>query len=303
MFYVPKRGSTRDLWIHIWGSGPGASFEVRHLGLAARGGEGERGLTKSKYAIQSLIAALDVMESFITRNQGQRGVTEIARETGLNKSRVFRILDTLVQRGYVVQDPTSLKYSLGPACLRLGEAYRSHLDLTRIAREAMEAIAEESGDASHLLALAGDRAVTLDIKRGKHLLQASETVGEAFPLYIGSGPRILLAYQPKARRAELIKEMSLEVHTANTTTDRDELQRELALIREQGYWVSKDDYEWGIYAVGAPIREKSGRVIAAISLTTPEVRHSETRQQENIDLVIEAAARISSTLGYRGGRE
>jgi IclR family KDG regulon transcriptional repressor len=196
----------------------------------------------------------------------------------------------------------SLKYSLGPSCLRLGEAYRQHLDLTRIAQGAMEAIAEESGDASHLLVLAGDRAITLDIKRGKHLLQASEALGEAFPLHIGSGPRILLAYQSAARRAELIKDMTLDPHTDNTTTDQDELQQELAQIRKQGYWVSKDDYERGIFAVGAPVRDQSGRVIAAISLTTPEVRHSEARERENTELVIEAAAGLSSSLGYRGGR-
>jgi DNA-binding IclR family transcriptional regulator len=260
-------------------------------------------LPESKYAIQSLIAALDVMESFFKVNRGQRGVTEIARTTGLNKSRVFRILDTLVQRGYVVQDPMSLKYSLGPACLRLGEAYRQHLDLTRVAQEVMETIAEESGDASHLLVLAGDQAVTLDIKRGRHLLQASEAIGEAFPLNIGCGPRILLAYLPEARRSELIASMALESYTENTTTDRDELERELALIREQGYWASKDDYEAGIFAVGAPVRDQTGRVIAAISLTTPEVRHDEIRERENADLVIEAAAQLSSSLGYRGGGE
>lgn len=257
-------------------------------------------MSGSRYAIQSLEAALDVIESFLTGNGGARGVTEISRATGLNKSRVFRILDTLAQRGYVSQDPVSLKYRLDSGCLRIGEGYRKGLDLSRLGQPILEQLAHKSGDAAHLLVLFGDRAITLDIKRGRHLLQASESVGQVFPLYIGCAPKILLANLPEARRAELIEGLDMQIHTQHTTPNREALKEELSIIREQGYWVARDDYEAGIFAVGAAVREQSGQVVAGLSLTTPQVRHSEEREQENTRLVIEAASQLSAALGFRG---
>jgi DNA-binding IclR family transcriptional regulator len=255
----------------------------------------------SQYTIQSLEAALDVIESFLAGDAGSRGVTEISRQTGLNKSRVFRILDTLSGRGYISQDPLSQKYSLGPGCLRIAEAYRQGLDLSRLSEPILRELAEESGDAAHLLVLFGDQAVTLDIQRGKNFLQASESVGQAFPLYIGCAPKILLANLPEAQRSQIIDNMDIQIHTQHTTPSREALRRELEIIRRQDYWVAKDDYEAGIFAVGAAVRDQSGRVAAGMSLTTPHIRHTSQREQENTRLVIEAAARLSAALGFRGG--
>jgi DNA-binding IclR family transcriptional regulator len=259
-------------------------------------------LRRSRYAIHSLDAALDVIESFLTGKGGARGVTEISRATGLNKSRVFRILDTLAQRGYVSQDPLSLKYSLGPGCLSIGESYRQGLDLSRLAQPILQKLADSSGDTAHLLVLFGDRAITLGIRRGRNFLQASESVGQTFPLYIGCAPKILLANLPERQRTELIEGLDMQVHTEHTTPSREALVQELSVIREQGYWIVKDDYEAGIYAVGAAVRDQSGRVVAGISLTTPHARHSEERERENTRLVIEAARELSAALGFRGER-
>ncbi len=257
-------------------------------------------MSESRYTIQSLDAALDVIESFLVGNGGPRGVTEISRETGLNKSRVFRILDTLAGRGYITQDPLSLKYSLGPGCLRIAEGYRQGLDLSRLSRPILLELAEESGDAAHLLVLFADQAVTLDIQRGRNFLQASESVGQAFPLYIGCAPKILLANLPEVQRSQIIDNMDIQIHTKHTTPSREALRQELEIIRRQDYWVADDDYEAGIFAVGAAVRDQSGRVVAGISLTTPNIRHTPQREQENTRLVIEAAARLSAAMGFRG---
>jgi DNA-binding IclR family transcriptional regulator len=79
-------------------------------------------MAQSEYSISALEAALDVAESFLTPNGTIRGVSEISRQTGLHKNRVFRILSTLSNRGYIEQDQVTQKYRLGSGFLVLGEA-------------------------------------------------------------------------------------------------------------------------------------------------------------------------------------
>jgi IclR family acetate operon transcriptional repressor len=258
-------------------------------------------LKENDYTIQSLAAALDVIDCLVASNGIGRGITEIGHQTGFTKSRVFRILDTLGQRGYVQKDPETQKYHLGPGFLVVGEAFRDGLDLRLVAEPILEDLAERSGDTAHLLALSGLQAVTIDIKRGRHFLQVSESVGQPFPLYIGAVPKILLAYLPEPERKAIIKRLIIHRHTQRTTVRKGDLEAELKQIRSQGYWIAKDDYEAGIFAVGAAVREHTGRVIAGVSLTSPQVRHSVERERRNTQLVIEAARELSERLGYREG--
>lgn len=256
-------------------------------------------MTKRQYLIESVIAALRVAEVFVSADGGCLGVTEISKISGLKKERVFRILNTLTQEGYMEQDPNSKEYRLGPGFLVIGEAYRSKLDVRQHAIPYLEALAKDSGDTAYLFILAGREALCIDVRVGAHVVQAKSRVGQQIPLHFGAAPKCLLAYLPQLRQAELLRDLPLKLYTEKTITDRRVLKAELQNIRMQGYYLAEDNYAVdAIFAIGAPIRDRQGKAVAAISIATPNSRGQPERKEELIDLVVNAARELSGKLGF-----
>jgi IclR family KDG regulon transcriptional repressor len=257
-------------------------------------------LSQSRYLIESVIAALRVAESFLHSDDGSLGVTEIGRRTGLAKDRVFRILVTLAHLGYVQRDPQSKRYRLGPQFLVLGEAYRNQLDLRKAVQPILGKLARVSGDTAYLFIQAGEKALCLDVSVGENIVQAASRIGELIPLHIGAAPKVLLAYLNEERLSEYLLLQPLQRYTPATIVDEEGLRVELRAIRTQGYCLAIDDYEVGATAIGAPVRDHRGQVVAAISTATPMSRDSETRRGKLIALVREAAKGLSRELGFAG---
>ncbi|MFC2029888.1 IclR family transcriptional regulator [Chloroflexota bacterium] len=249
-------------------------------------------------SIQSVEAALDVVESFLAADGGLFGVTEIARRAGLKKNRVWRILDTLSRRGYAQQDPRTGQYGLGPAFLVLGEAFRDRLDLRRLAQPLLSDLAAVTGDAAFLFVGSGAGAVCTEMRKGENTVQALARLGESIPLHIGASPKVLLAFMPEPRRTEALAQLDLTRYTPATITDRDELVGELDRIRSQGYCVAEDDYELGANAIGAPVRDHTGEVAAALSLSVPHIRYDRGRRERSVTLVLAAALQLSQAIGF-----
>lgn len=261
-------------------------------------------MPKTEYRIRSLEATLDVLEAFVDAAGRPLGVTEISRLTGHNKNRVFRILVTLAARGFVLQDPETQEYYLGRGFLLLGEATRNRFDLREAARPYLRELAESSGDAALLLLPFGNSTVTVDIEYGWQRLQSGGPIGETFPLHVGSSGKLLLAHMPSGERQEVLDRLPLDPLTPNSITDRDELLRELQRVREQGYATSQEEIEPGLISVGAPIRNSSGEVVAAFTLSVPSARYDEAYERRCANLLLDAGRRLSAELGYRedGGR-
>ena len=257
-------------------------------------------MAQSEYSISALEAAFDVAESFLTPNGTIRGVSEISRQTGLHKNRVFRILNTLTNRGYIEQDKETQKYRLGSGFLVLGEAYRTGLDLRNAAIPFMQELASESGDAAHLFVLSEERALCVDVQLGSHVVQAPARVGDRLGLNVGAAPKILLTYQPEPGRSNLLREMEYPQYSSKTITDRIELEKALEQIQAQNYSVAEGDYDLSAYAIGAPLRDHTGQVVAAISVVIPQGRYNQELKHEKLKLVLDVALRLSEKLGYRG---
>ena len=254
---------------------------------------------QDQYVIEILDVTLDVIEYFVSSEGRAPQPPEIARQLNINRSRVFRILKTLERRGYIEADPESRGYRLGLKFLEVGECVREQIKLRRVAEPILSDLANKTGDVVLLMVLHGHTAVSIDTFRGGQRLQVAVPLGRPTPLHIGAVPKILLACLPEQERERVIKDMELTRFTANTITDRDALRRCLEEIRSQGYAVAEEDYYLGEYSVGAPVRDHGGRVIAGISVTAPQTRHSPQRLQELTEMVIDAATRLSARLGHR----
>lgn len=252
---------------------------------------------RDPYVIDIIDVALDVIDCLNSGAKAYRA-SEIARKLGVNRTRVFRILKTLDARGYVDYDPGTQAYRLGVKFLHIGENVRERLDLRREAEPILVELAEGTGDSAHLLILEGQQAVTIDRRQGGNRLQVASPIGQTHPLHVGASPKILLAYLPEAERERILASLDFQQFTPRTIRNVDELRLCLEEIRRQGYAVDEEDYEQGVYAIGAPVHDGTGRVIAGITLTTPGSRYSAGRSQELIALAVEAGRKLSEKLGY-----
>jgi IclR family KDG regulon transcriptional repressor len=250
------------------------------------------------YTIQALHHALTVLETFLEPGNAVQGVSEIGERLAMNKSRVFRILTTFEQHRFVQRDPETKQYQLGVALMVFGEAVRRRLEVIQVASPILDELAEITGETVHLGIVDGDEAVCVARRMSQHSVRLYAEVGRRAPLHVGGIPKLLLAYLPADERRRILHHSSLNVITDLTITDPDELERHVAQIQTHGYHVSVGDLDPDVHSIAAPIYDHSGQVVAGLSVAGPSPRFPPDKVQEYIDLVCQAAARISHLIGY-----
>jgi len=251
------------------------------------------------YTIQSLHHALKILETFLEPGRVNQGVTQISDSLGLNKSRVFRILNTLKQHGLVQQDPDTKQYRLGLRLMTFGATASRQLSIVEVANPILDSLAEQSGETIHLGIIEDNKAVCIAKRESKHSVRLYAEVGKRVPLNAGGVPKVLLAHLPPDERSRIIRQEPLPKFTDQTITDPDELEEVLAQIRHDGYTIAINDLETVTHSIAAPIRDHSGRVVAGVSIAGPSHRFSPEKIRRFTRLVCDAAGQISNLLGYR----
>jgi DNA-binding IclR family transcriptional regulator len=252
-----------------------------------------------RYVIDILDVALNVIDVMASSEQESFSPAALARQFNINRSRMFRILKTLERRAFVEYDPKTETYKLGLKFLSLSENIRGRLNLRREAEDVLKNLAAETGDSAHLIVLNGNSAIVVDRYLGDNMLQVAAPIGEILPLHIGGSPKLLLAFLPDSERECILSEIELHPYTPNTITNLNALRKTLNEIRRVGYSVDEQDFEVGVYAFAAPVRDHNGNVIAGITITTPASRYSPERGEELIHIVVSAAQKLSKRLGYQ----
>ena len=248
---------------------------------------------------QAVLRAVALLKAF-TDEQPELGLTELARAAGLNKTTTYRLLTALECEGMVMRGPGGESYRLGPEAIALGgRALRSN-DLRSASRAELEALAHATGETATLEVLTGGQSLILDEVTGQqHLLGAAQFVGTRWPAHATSTGKVLLAHLSDARRKDIVQSPLAKL-TPNTITTLAALRDELARVRERGYAAAVDELEVGYTAIGTPVHNHDGVVVAAISLGGPSVRITADRIPGIAKLVIQAAERISKRLGFGG---
>jgi IclR family acetate operon transcriptional repressor len=252
------------------------------------------------YTITSLDAALDILESMAEAKGDWQRLSEISKRVGMTKNRVFRILSTFQARGYVEQDPATQAYRLGLSLFHLGHRARSQLNVHDIALPHLTRLAQATQEVAHLLVRRGLSAICIAHRESDRRLIVSDKIGQPIPLHIGASPKILLAYTPEPEREALLAQLELIHFTDKTIVDRAALRRHLDQIVAEGISVDEGDYEDDIYAVGAPVFEHSGQVVAGVTITYPSTRFSPETKTQLIEQARHTAMEISRELGYLG---
>ena len=238
--------------------------------------------------------ALDILE-LLGGASGELGVTEIGPSVGLANGTAHRLLSTLTRRGYVLRNPRSRKYALGPKTMYLASSAGERLG--PLARPFLEDLMEVSRESSNLAVLDRDSVVYLDqVPANRMVRMFTEPGNRVTPHSSGTG-KVLLAYQTEAVVDSVIRRSGLPRYTSHTITDLGCLKGELAAIREQGYAVDSEEMEEGVRCLAAPVFGLNGGILAGISISGPAGRLDEERLEELIPHIKRIADEFSKSFG------
>lgn len=245
--------------------------------------------------VQSVDRAISVLE--ILARRGEAGVSEVASEIDVHKSTAFRLLGALEMRGLVEQAEDRGKYRLGFGLIPLAGAVSDRLDVTRQGREVCARLASELGETVNLAVLQLHWAVNVAQSRGPSTISTHNWIGRLTPLHCTSSGKVLLAHLPVEQRAALLATSGMERLTPYTVTTASVLEGQLDVVRTEGHAVAVEEYEVGLNAVAAPVHDRSGDVVAALSVSGPSYRLDEPRLVTLVEPVMAGAAEISRRMG------
>jgi IclR family pca regulon transcriptional regulator len=243
--------------------------------------------------VQSLERGLAIIRVFSAERPALT-VTEIAETTGLTRAAARRFLLTLVELGYVATD--GRYYELTPRVLELGYAFLSGLSFPEVALPRVERLVAEVGEASEAAILDGHEIVYVVRVPGPALMTIAVNVGARMPAYATALGRVLLAGLPDERVAEILDGVEPVALLPRTIVDRGELRAEVRRVREQGYALVDQELEEGLVAIAAPVHDRTGRVVAALNLSTHVGRKTADELRELVPALQRAAAEIEGDL-------
>jgi IclR family transcriptional regulator, KDG regulon repressor len=253
-------------------------------------------LTNNPYAIGVLSRAFDILAIF-SHSRPSLSLGEVVTEARLPKTTVFRVLSSLVERGYCEFDPQTGKYSLGFELLRLADIRRRQTNVHDIAAPAMREIRNAVNETVILSVRAGDSRVHVDFVEGLHAMRRMADLGVPAPLYAGAASKVLLAGMDDDEIEAYLDRTDLTAFQDSTITDR--LWREVRSVRRRGFAESKGELFAGGGALAAPIKDFGGKTIAVLDILTPEHRYTEEHRERCIAILLEETQRASERLGYR----
>ncbi len=251
------------------------------------------------YRVQVLDRAFAILDLLASRKPDM-SLAEVSKLLSLKKSTALRLLSVLEHHHYVERGGTGGNYCLGSRLIELGLRAVSRLDLLQRARPFLDRLVQESGETAHLGVLRDGMVLSLANVESPRTLRTPATVGGRSPAHCTSIGKAILAFRPRADVEELVATHGLKKFTDLTITTLTAFQAELNRVRRDGYGMDNEEYERGLRCVGAPVRDYTTKVVAAISVTGPAIRMTEERMPALIDSVVMVAAEFSAGLGYLG---
>lgn len=219
--------------------------------------------------VQSVGRSLDLLEAVA---EEELGLVALAERAGLGPSTAYRILSTLMERGYVTRSPQTGQFRLGSKLVELAAAARQGNERLRTAvRPHLRALRDATGETANLVMLDGLSIVYVDQVESSRAVRMFTTIGRRVPLHASGGGKAIAAFAP----GELVDDLlvhGLDRLTPHTLATAAALRSDLARVRERGYAIDHEEYEEGVICVAAPIFGPNGETVAAASISGPAAR-------------------------------
>lgn len=242
----------------------------------------ERVIVTVERAVAVLVALGD--------SSAELGTNEIARRTGINPSTVSRLLATLARDGMVQRVADTGRYRLGPRLIQLGNAALDRVDLRAVARPHLAALCEATAETA-TLSIPGDRStVTVDFAQSPSSVRSVAQIGRPSVAHATATGKVFLAHGGQTLDGPL------PAYTPSTITDRGELAREIAQIREHGWAWALREREADLNAIAAPVLDSRRRLIAVLGVQGPSERFDRAAMRAAADDLLKHAGQLSDGL-------
>jgi IclR family transcriptional regulator, pca regulon regulatory protein len=251
------------------------------------------GETNGSGLSQSLERGLAVLCAF-SPDRPALGISELARDLGLTRSTTHRYVATLASLGFLDQDASTRKYRLGPRVLDLGFSVLGSLGLREIAAPHLRRLTDSTGHTSNLAIRDDTDVILIDRVRGRpgryHHLEFTLHVGSRIPAYCSATGKVLLASLPRRDLEKLLDRIDLLQRGPRTLTSKRALLAELDQVRRTGIAVNDEELESALRSIAAPVRARSGEVVAAINVAIPWSPVTMTELVNRLGPIVQATA-------------
>jgi DNA-binding IclR family transcriptional regulator len=245
--------------------------------------------------VPALARGLRILDLLATRRHGLR-VTEIAAELDLPRSATYELVHTL--RVHRAVDITGAgEVVLGSKLFKFGSAYADSVDLAKIAGSAAQAARMRAGETVQVAILDGAHVLYIAKAESSNALRLVSAVGRKLPAQCTGLGKILLASLDEEEYARVLGEIEWVSLTPKSITDPAVLERELELIRGQGWAFDDCESNQDVRCVAAPVRDRTGSVVAAMSVSILATRMTRSRKAELRNIIVAAATDLSASLG------
>jgi IclR family pca regulon transcriptional regulator len=218
-------------------------------------------------------------------------MSEVAERTGLTRAGARRLLLTLEAEGYASLD--GRRFQLTPRLLTLVRTWLQGTTLWSYAEPAMRALAAQLQEACSAAVLSGQDIVYVARVPGRRIVSVALHVGARLPAWCTSMGRVLIADMPEDQRATFLAHAAIEPLTPKSITDRAALAGEIDRCRRQGFSLVDEELEIGLRSIAVPVRDRAGRVVAAINVSTQASRFTSAEMEcEILPPLLEAARQI-----------
>jgi len=252
---------------------------------------------RSKPRIQSLARADAILETIFTK--GSATLTDISIATGLGKTTAYYMVETLSDLGFVERLPEG-GYTLGLRNVELGLAVQRRRDIPGICRPALIRLCSTSKETVNLALPFVFDCMIVESLEGSYGVRATSYAGSRAHYHSSACGKAILAFMPAEVRETLYSVRPFISMTPNTITDKAVLERELGDVRKRGFATDIEENELGAHCAAAPIRDRGGDVIGAISISGLASRFPKSQLKDVASLIITEAEKLSGLLGGRG---
>jgi len=246
---------------------------------------------------QSGVRLLDIVQ-VMAYNREPIKLQDLSKKLSLPAPTVYRFLLTLIETEYVKQDPQTLRYYLTLKLCEISNHIHENINIREIAYPTLKSLAEKCKESACMVIEEDLMAVYIEKVEGPdNMIRGFQRIGKRAPLYCTGVGKLFLSQMEESQLA-LVIERGLKPFTKMTITDEKALKTELDKIRVQGYAMDDEECEEGARCIAAPVRDFTGKIICAVSISGPISRMSYEHINEIKAFVLEAGASISKTMGY-----
>lgn len=247
--------------------------------------------------VQSLERGLEVIRSF-NEECPRQSLSEVARRTGYSRASCRRLLFTLETLGYVGVD--GREFFLQPRILDIGYSFLTSLPFRDIVEPFIQDLSDKVRESVSASVLDGSDIVFVSRVAASRIMTLSLSVGSRLPAYCTSTGRVLLAAMPVTEQRRHLRSRPLVALTKFTLHRESDIVVELEKVAKRGWALNDQELEIGLRSVAAPIRDSTGRTVAAINISTPVGRTNlKELREELVPQLLATTQRVNSILAKR----